>query len=248
MLQDEQPKVSCEQPGLFTFMVSLKTAEGRHLCGGALFRKRWVVTAARCVDPAFWEEAVLLPKVSVAGLTEDTAAETLQTIKTFVPDEWNGDPRNGFDLALLKLDKKSCMKPIPIAGKNFKIPTVDSLIFMGWGRLGSTGAFTSRLQVANMTYIEMEECKMSLVRSDVTKEMVCTKGVTTEGLCQGDEGSPLMYFPTDPELLESNKFPFKLVGIGSFSDIDCTDPEGISLFSSIPKLSKWIRKTVKDNE
>eukprot|EP00803_Ostreobium_quekettii_P007652 evm.model.scf_612.1 EVM.evm.TU.scf_612.1 scf_612:7259-10563(+) len=245
---DRPPPLQCGDRTAYSYAVSLMSARGSFLCGGALIRKNWVLTAAQCVDVSFRQKAEMHPRINIAGRTAGTAVQTLRTIATFVPLQWNGNPRNGYDVALLKLEKAACMDPIPIADQEFNMMANESLLYLGWGRFGGGGAFSDVLQAADMVWISNDDCSERLVENEVTRQMLCAKGVTTQGLCAGDEGSPLVYSPIDP-VHKVPMGPFTLVGVASFSDEKCTEPNSISLFTSVPKLSKWILKTIKrENE
>jgi len=241
------PPITCEDRFSWSFMVSLRAQDGSHLCGGALFKRRWVVTAAHCVDTRFSEAAVFNPKVNIAGARRDEAAETLQVVGTFVPDQWDGNAANGYDIAILKLERMSCMEPVPLAKQGFELPTVGSIVLLGYGRLDKVGRFSDVLLAANMTHVPTDACNTNFVIDTlVTEEMLCARGETTAGLCAGDEGGPLVYRPTDPQAATGSKNPARLVGVASFSEFSCTDTNGVSLFSSVPKLRKWINKIVKE--
>jgi len=241
---DRPPKLQCGDKTAYSYVVSLMSERGSFLCGGALIRKNWVLTAAQCVDVSFWQKAEMHPRINIAGRTPGTSAQTLRTIATFVPVQWNGDPRSGYDVALLKLEKAACMDPIPIADLDFNMTTDEPFLYLGWGRFGGGGAFSDVLQAADMLWIPREDCRERLVENKVTKQMLCAQGVTTQGLCAGDEGSPLVYSPIDP-VHKVPTGPFTLVGVASFADEKCTEPNSISLFTSVPKLSKWITRTIK---
>ena len=114
------------------------------------------------------------------------ASQTLQVVGTFVPGQWDGNAANGYDIAILKLERKSCMEPVPLAKQGFEVPTVGSIVLLGYGRLDKVGGFSDVLVAANMSHVPTDACNTNFViNTSVTEEMLCARGETTAGLCAG---------------------------------------------------------------
>jgi len=108
-------------------------------------------------------------------------------VEIIIHEDWDGNLKNGHDLAILKLDESTCVLPVKFIGDKNK--SQNTFTGFGYGRLSSTGAFSSsELQGSNVTYLSTKECNSKL---DVPVKLKSgsTCFVTTAGsagMCTGE--------------------------------------------------------------
>jgi secreted trypsin-like serine protease len=164
----------------FPFMVHLSVG-----CGGALYKKDVVLTAAHCVDGSGANTRITV----TAGVNDlnSSAAIKVKSTKVKQAPGYNG---TGKDWALIKLAR-------PIDKPTLKIATTDHynrgmLTIAGWGDTKENdGAGTTTLRKATVPFVADRVCKRHY-HDLVSKEEMCAgwqRGGTDT--CQGDSGGPM---------------------------------------------------------
>lgn len=110
--------------------------------------------------------------------------KTFTTDRTVVHPEWNGDLLDGYDLALIQLNRASG-SPLPdldTQGSSYTSGSVFSTL--GWG-FDSSGVFTDRLQIADpLPFVESKICNRTYWNGQIKDSMICAgigDGDTAEG-------------------------------------------------------------------
>ncbi|MDT9694547.1 serine protease [Streptomyces sp. P17] len=165
----------------FPFMVQLSMG-----CGGALYKKDIVLTAAHCMDGSGNNTSITV----TAGVNDlnSSAAIKVKSTKVKVAPGYDG---TGKDWALIKLAK-------PIDKPTLKIATTDRynrgmFTIAGWGdtREGA-GTGTTKLRKATVPFVADRVCKRQYGNRLVANEEICagwTRG--SVDTCQGDSGGPM---------------------------------------------------------
>ncbi|MFI7411655.1 S1 family peptidase [Streptomyces sp. NPDC049627] len=165
----------------FPFMVHLSMG-----CGGALYKKDVVLTAAHCMDGSGNNTSITV----TAGVNDldSSAAIKVKSTKVKVAPGYDG---SGKDWALIKLAR-------PIDKPTLKIATTDRynrgmFTIAGWGDTQEgAGTGTTKLRKATVPFVADRTCKRHYGDRLVSKEELCAGwqrgGIDT---CQGDSGGPM---------------------------------------------------------
>ncbi|MGP3981372.1 S1 family peptidase [Streptomyces sp. KR80] len=209
--------------GEFPFMVRLSMG-----CGGALYSKTIVLTAAHCVRGSGSNTGI----TATAGVVDlqDSSAVKVKSTRVLQAPGYNG---TGKDWALIKLAQPIDLPTLQIA----KSTDYDNGTFTvaGWGADREGGNQQRYLLKAEVPFVDDATCKSAggSYKDLVTAEEICAGKMDTGGVdtCQGDSGGPMFR--------KDNAGAWIQVGIVSWGE-GCARPGKPGVYTEVSHFAKDI--------
>lgn len=171
--------------GAAPYQVSLQLL-GFHICGGAIFTERWVLTASHCVDG--WSASLI--NIFVGSNQLNGSGVVYRSEKLIKHENYDNPPYHN-DIGLVKTRDPFVFNTLvqPIRIRQRRVPDkAFPIILTGWGNLEAGGSAPNNLQTINLVNIELEECRERQQpedQDDVGEGHLCTFTQTGQGACNG---------------------------------------------------------------
>jgi len=209
-----------------------------HFCGGTLVDRRFVLTAAHCVD--FLRPKDLQILAGTASLAEGGTRFNVE--KIIVHPMWDSR-RFDFDIALVKVTEPikdvRLSRLIKREEEVALVPRYTLSFVAGWGNTGpAPPEFPRELHQVKVETQARALCNRALsYRGNVTARMVCA-GFPEGGkdACSGDSGGPL----TAKDESGAWRLQFGIVSWG----IGCAEPNYFGVYTRLAVLSAWVEKMI----
>ena len=184
-----------EYPGT----VSLKLGRSFHFCGGTIIGRRWILTAAHCVEDKTSADVTF----NVGSSIQDDPALVDYSVSNIVIHPEYSFPTN--DIAILESTTDNIFI-VGFAQVNTEvIPVGSSAHTIGWGHITPSGTTASQLQYISGAIENLLSC------GTVIQSLYCFWSGPTSTVCRGDSGSGLY---SDDNIL---------IGVTSFTYVDEND-------------------------
>ncbi|XP_020298514.1 chymotrypsin-2-like [Pseudomyrmex gracilis] len=177
--------------GRYPHQVSLRRSKNNnHFCGGAIISKRYVITAAHCLQRLTDPSEI---HVAVGSNYLDTPRAIYQ-VKKYIKHPNYNSLLNIDDIGLIRVAKSIKFNDDT---STIALPTVDnnydnySLKVTGWGRLWTDGPRPNRLQQVTVKGYSQKKCN-KFYKNNIIESHICTFTREGKGMCNGDSGGPLV--------------------------------------------------------
>lgn len=235
--------------GEFPWAVSIRRNGGHH-CGGVIIAKRWILTAAHCVQNR--SPSNFIVRIGEFHLhRHDYHSKDYSIEKIIIHEDYNGIIKantqtvNRADIALLKTRNDILFSEhawpvcVPSSDVNFG---GQQAVVVGWGKNNEkSDVYSDILQKAHLSIIDNKVCqswyKTAGRKIPIHDQVICA-GYQDGGrdACHGDSGGPLLYKLSDH---------WAVVGIVS-TGIGCARPLLPGLYSRVSSYVDWISRYLSE--
>ncbi|KAH8282785.1 hypothetical protein KR054_009806 [Drosophila jambulina] len=213
---------------------------GEHYCGGSIYSKNIIITAAHCFYEIYDKEDLKYRLISekeflvVAGSAYKRSRKNIFGVSVYYLTTFNFENSNEKDIGILKLSKplkySKQIRPIPLAKVN---PSPGSVaLSTGWGRINKISRWPDvpelpeMLQGINISIGNFDNCKCSM---PWMKNGTLCAGEPGRSGSKGDSGGPLVFKNT-------------LVGVVSGGGQVGKTP---GIYTSVADYRKWLLNAIK---
>jgi len=219
-----------DYPRQYKWLVTLKSADRDHFCGGTLISPTHVLTAAHCTIGGVSLVQVGVHRQSQSG--SDACVQT-RTVASIINHEQYNDDTLEHDISIVVLS--SAVDYDEIDGIDFDGTLGNnvglSLTVAGWGTISSGGQSSDQPLRAFVPVVAQDQCNVAY-GGEVLDGMLCA-GFPAGGVdsCQGDSGGPLFAVGSDGKHI--------LTGIVSWGR-GCALPGFPGVYTRLSSYTDWL--------
>ncbi|XP_062551237.1 chymotrypsin-2-like [Armigeres subalbatus] len=173
------------------WMVSMRNSFNIHFCGGTLLNRRFVLTAATCMQGRLSSTTMAV----VGSRFLNTAAAPYYGLQTITHPQFNQNTLE-FNVALFQTALNIVFTNIvqPIQLEPGFISAGSRARMFGWGATANGGGNSNALNFVNLNVIDNDICRSVLGANGmrVGTSSMCTQNREGQGLCTNDAGGALV--------------------------------------------------------
>lgn len=198
-----------------------------HFCGGTLYSRNMVVSAAHCLDKRDPEDIFVRAGSSIPGV----GGQIFGVVGIAIHEQYSRN-LSTYDIAIMRLDVcvrlSDRIQTIKLAKS---VPRNNAAVLVsGFGRTKS-GKLAEHLMGVVVHIFSRKKCAKIFGDEYIIEANICAAARGRDA-CQGDSGGPLVYKK-------------QLVGVVSWGK-GCANRMFPGVYSSVPYLSAWIRNAAHE--